>query len=211
MRTPIFLYGAGGHARSVWEVIERQGLYEVVVVLDDAARGDFRGVPVLPGRQSLQAGDLGDSQGGFVAIGDNDVRRELSQLADAAELQLVTLVDPAATVARDVAVGDGSVVMPGVVVNVGSTIGRNAILNTSCSVDHDCTVDDYAHLSPGVHVSGECEIGSGAHLGIGVSVMQRIRIGENAVIGAGAAVLQDVGAGATAVGVPARSSSADNA
>ena len=185
-------------------MIERQGRYEVVVVLDDDPRGEFRGVPVLPGRQTLQAGLLGDSQGGFVAIGDNNVRRELAELADAAELPLVTLVDPAATVARDVIVGDGSVVMPGVVVNVGTTIGRNAILNTSCSVDHDCTVDDYAHLSPGVHVSGECEIGCGAHLGIGVSVMQRIRIGANAVVGAGAAVLHDVGAGATAVGVPAR-------
>jgi sugar O-acyltransferase (sialic acid O-acetyltransferase NeuD family) len=202
---PIFLFGVGGHARSVYEVVARQGTYEVTAVLDDdPGVRDFRGVEVLGGRQQFASLAETGPHLGVIAIGSNLVRRELTALARQSGLSLVAVVDPAAVVARDIDLGAGTVVMPGVVVNVGTTIGRNVILNTACTVDHDCRIADYAHLSPGVHVSGECEIGECAHVGIGASVLQRVRIGDGATVGAGAAVTKDVRAGAVAVGVPAR-------
>jgi sugar O-acyltransferase (sialic acid O-acetyltransferase NeuD family) len=202
---PIFLFGVGGHARSVYEVAARQGEYEVVAVLDDdpVAR-EFRGIEVVGGRERLASLAEGGPGRGVIAIGANSVRRELAALVEDAGLSLVAVVDPAAVVARDVEVGDGTVVMPGVVVNVGTTVGRNVILNTACTVDHDCRIGDFAHLSPGVHVSGECEIGDGAHVGIGASVLQRVQIGDGATVGAGAAVTKAVPPGAVVVGVPAR-------
>ena len=204
MAEPIFLCGAGGHARSVYEVIARQGLYEVVAVLDDGATGDFRGVPIRGGRDSLESLASAGPTRGVVAIGNNAVRRELTGLAASAGLSFVAIVDPVAVVARGIDVGEGTVVMPGVVVNVGTTVGNHVILNTACTVDHDCTIADYAHLSPGVHVSGECVVGACAHLGIGSTVNQQVTIGEGAVVGAGAAVTKDVSGGAVVVGVPAR-------
>lgn len=205
MAAPIFLFGAGGHARSVYEVVAREGTYEVVAVLDDdTAARDLHGLEPLGGRDRFAALAQEGPRQGFIAVGANAVRRELTSLAQAAGLSLVALVDPAAVVARDVEVGSGTVVMPGAVVNVGTTVGSNAILNTGCTVDHDCRIADYAHLSPGVHISGECEVGECAHVGIGASVVQRVRIGEGATVGAGAAVTKDVRAGAVVVGVPAR-------
>jgi acetyltransferase EpsM len=202
----LFLFGAGGHARSVYEVVARQESYEIVTVLDDAPERvpEFRGLEVLAGRRTLPELAETGPRNGFIAIGDNGVRRTLTHLVEEAGLSLVALVDPGAIVARGVEIGAGTVVMPGVVINVGATVGRNVILNTACTIDHDCRIGDYAHISPGVHISGECEVGSGVHIGIGASVLQRVQIGEAAKIGAGAAVTRDVRPGAVAVGVPAR-------
>jgi sugar O-acyltransferase (sialic acid O-acetyltransferase NeuD family) len=205
-RTPIFLFGCGGHGRSVFEVIERQGRYRVAAALDDgiAAGGSFREAEVVGGREALAELPQHDVREGFVAIGDNSERERITELALGSGLELVTLIDPGAVIARGVDVGRGTVVMPGVVVNSGARISDHVILNTSCTVDHDCRVGALAHLAPGVHVSGECELGAGSHLGIGSCVRQRVHIGAAARVGAGAAVVDDLPDGSVAVGVPAR-------
>lgn len=206
MRTPIFLFGAGGHGRVVFDVIERQGQYQVVAVLDDAAGSEqmFFGIPVSEGRDRLaQLARLGPERG-IVAIGDNHSRAHMARLVVDAGLGFVTAVDPSAQIGRDVVLGPGTVVMPGVVVNTGTWIGEQVILNTSCSVDHDCRVGAFVHVSPGAHIGGHCTIGEGSHIGIGASVIQGIRIGARVTIGAGAVAVDDIPDGVVAVGVPAR-------
>jgi acetyltransferase EpsM len=204
-RTPVVLFGAGGHGRVVFDVVERQARYEVVAVLDDALQGDaaFFGIPVTRGAavgEFVRAGP----RLGIVAIGDNRQRASAARRLAAAGLDFATVVDPSAQIGRDVTMGPGTVVMPGVVVNVGVRVGAHVILNTSCSVDHDCRIESFAHVSPGAHVGGRCTIGEEAHVGIGASVRQRIRIGSRVTIGAGAAVVADIPDDVVAAGVPAR-------
>jgi sugar O-acyltransferase (sialic acid O-acetyltransferase NeuD family) len=182
-------------------------MFRIAAVLDDAAGdpgGEFKGIEVLGGRDALgEVGSRGIARG-FVAIGDNGDREQVTRAVLAAGLQTVTLVHPGAHLAESATVGTGTVVMPSVVVAADAQIGDHVILNTGCSVDHDCRVGPFAHLSPGVHVSGECEIGPRAHIGIGASVVNRVRIGQAARIGAGAAVIGDVEAETLVAGVPAR-------
>jgi sugar O-acyltransferase (sialic acid O-acetyltransferase NeuD family) len=204
-RTPVFLFGAGGHGRVVFDVIQRQGRYEVVAVLDDASQGDavFFEIPVMPGTGFPEL-VRGGPRLGVVAIGNNRERASVVRRLAGAGLEFATVVDPSVQIGRDVTIGPGTVVMPGVVVNVGVRIGAHVILNTSCSVDHDCRIESLSHLSPGVHLGGQCTIGEEVHVGIGASVMQGIRIGNRVTIGAGAAVVADVPDGVVAAGVPAR-------
>jgi acetyltransferase EpsM len=205
MRTPVFLFGAGGHGRVVFDVIERQARYEVVAVLDDAPQEDavFFEIPVTPGTELPELARSGPRLG-VVAIGDNRQRADVVRRLAAAGLQFATVVDPSVRIGRGVTMGPGTVAMPGVVVNVGARIGEHVILNTSCSVDHDCRIESLSHLSPGVHLGGQCTIGEEAHIGIGASVKQGVRIGHRVTIGAGAAVLDDVPDDVVAAGVPAR-------
>ena len=94
--------------------------------------------------------------------------------------------------------------MAGVVVNPGARIGSNVVLNTACSVDHDCVVADHAQLCPGVHLGGNVTVGELAMVGTGVSVIPGVRIGSGCTIGAGAVVTRDIPDNSLAVGVPAR-------
>jgi acetyltransferase-like isoleucine patch superfamily enzyme len=94
--------------------------------------------------------------------------------------------------------------MGGVVVNTGSVIGENVILNTSCSVDHHNRVAAHSHLGPGVHTCGNVSIGEAALLGVSVSVLPGRSVGSWATVGAGGVVTRDVPEHATVAGVPAR-------
>lgn len=202
---PIFVYGAGGHARSVAEVIRREGRYRIASVLDDERAGQVAGVgEVVGGREQLRGLAAAGIRAGFVAIGKNDDREAITQLVTESGLALVSPIDPAAVVAEGVTIGPGTVLMPFSLVGAGSSVGRGVILNTSATVDHDCEVGEFAHLSVGVHLGGACVVGPRSLVGIGAVLANGVRLGSRVTIGASAAVVGDVGNDVVAGGVPAR-------
>ena len=69
-------------------------------------------------------------------------------------------------------IGRGTVVFAGAVVQPGTDIGQHAILNTGCSVDHDCEIGDFVHVAPGSRVAGTAKIEEGALLGLACGVIQ---------------------------------------
>ena len=83
------------------------------------------------------------------------------------------------------------------------TIGNGVIINTSASIDHDCTVGDFTHISPGVHVAGGVKIGQYSWLGIGCSIVEYIELATNTKVGAGAVVHKSTVSNQLYVGVPA--------
>ncbi|MEW6530653.1 MAG: acetyltransferase [Thermodesulfobacteriota bacterium] len=204
----IFLFGAGGHAKVVISVIEEEGLYEPALLADDDPRLNSRrvhGYPVVSGREELLR--AARSQGitkGIVAIGDNRHRPLVARWLREQGFQLVRAVHPTAYVARRVAIGDGSVIMAGVVINPDTSIGACAIINTSATVDHDCTVADGVHIAPGCRICGGVTIGQGAFIGAGATVVPGRAIGRNAVVGAGSVVIKDIGDDVRAAGNPCR-------
>ena len=202
---PLLVIGAGGHARVVVDVAEKQGRYRVVGFLDDRpslAGTSFMGYPVLGGRDVLRREDLPSHA--FVAIGAPRAREAWQQHLEERGFQIATLLHPSSQVGREVVLGGGCVLMAGAIVNSGSRVGRGVIVNTAASIDHDCEVGEFAHIAPGARLAGGVQVGSRAHVGIGSCVLQNVVIGDDAVVGGGAAVVRSVPAGITVVGVPAR-------
>jgi sugar O-acyltransferase (sialic acid O-acetyltransferase NeuD family) len=200
----VAIAGAGGHAKVVGDALLAAGDCELVGFLDDDPRRhgtSLLGCPVL--------GPVADwarfaVDGVVVAVGDNRRRQALYQGLRAAGAALVTVRHPRCVLGRGTDCGPGTVVFANVVVNPDSSIGENVVLNTACSVDHDCRVGAHAHLAPGVRLAGGVQIGDGAFLGIGAVALPGIRVGAWATVGAGAVVIGDVPPGATVAGVPAR-------
>jgi len=204
-RQRILVYGAGGHAKVVIDILERTEQYEITGIVDDdpARKGThFCDYPILGGLDFLLG--HGPEEQVILAIGDNDARERLANRLESQGFEFATAVHPATSLARDSVLGSGTVVMANVAVNPGTTVGRHAILNTGATIDHDCAIGDFAHISPGAHLGGNVTVGSLAHVGIGASVIPGITIGAGSVIGAGAAVVTDIPPGMVAVGVPAR-------
>ena len=104
----------------------------------------------------------------------------------------------------DVHLDEGSFVAAGVVVSVGSRIGKCVILNTSSSIDHECVLGDGVHIGPGCHVGGAARVGRASWIGIGAILSDRVDVGEDSIVGAGSVVIDSVPPGAVAYGVPAR-------
>ncbi len=198
------ILGASGHGKVVADIAECCG-WKHVDFFDDAWP-DFsvNGSWQVVGNSEVLLEQLSGYDGVIVGIGNNEVRHQKLQLLAAMDVNLVSLIHPAAVISRYASVGAGSVIMAGVAVNVDVTMGCGVILNTGCSIDHDCVLGDSVHVSPGARLAGNVCIGDKSWVGIGAVVRQSVVIGENVMVGAGAAVVSDLPDGVTALGVPAK-------
>lgn len=186
---------------------EAQG-FVVIGFLDAAAAllgTTANGIPVI-GRSfsDLPPSLSSNSVAVFVAIGANKIRVGLFEQARGLGFSLPVLRHPSAVVSRWTQIGDGSVLMPGVIVNANTHIGRYCILNTACSLDHDNNVEEGVQICPGVTSAGAVAFGARSFVGTGASIKPGVSIGADAVVGAGAVVVRDVPPGARVIGNPAR-------
>lgn len=205
-REAIFVFGASGHAKVVLDVLEREGRYAVVFLVDDdpALKGQqFFGYPVIGGKDELLA-QPAPPRRGIVAIGSNRARRAVADWLAEHDFGLVSTVHPSAQLGRETSIGAGTVIMAGAVVNSAAVIGRNVIVNTRASIDHDCRVGDHVHLAPGTTLCGTVTIGEGSFVCAGATVIPNLTVGNGVTIGAGAIVIRDVADDMTVAGVPAR-------
>ena len=198
MKNKIAIIGAGGHGCVCGEIAELNG-YSKVVFLDDSPNDNMN----IVGRVSDFERYISDYDL-FVAIGNNSLRKRFSDEITGSNGSLATLIHPNSTVSKKAVIGAGSVVMAGAVINPRVEIGNGVIINTCSSVDHDCTVVDYAHIGVGAHLAGTVHIGAQTFIGAGSSVINNINICNNSVIGAGACVISDIAEPGTYIGVPAR-------
>jgi acetyltransferase EpsM len=112
-------------------------------------------------------------------------------------------------VARGTALGAGTVVLAGAVINTGSRVGRFAIVHANAVVDHDGRLEDGVQICPGAALAGRTTCERLAFVGTGATVTPGRTIGARSVVGAGAVVLEDVPPDVTVVGNPARIVPAD--
>ena len=203
----IVVYGAGGHAKVVLDVLEKAGACAIAGLLDDSVglAGEMRsGYRVLGGSALFQGLIDEGVKGIIVALGDNLRRRAVFDAARASGFELVSAIHPSSLLGSRVRIGAGCVLVAGVVVNVDAEIGDNVIVNTSASVDHDCRIGAHVHLSPGVRLAGRVTVGAFTHIGIGAVVLPNLSIGKHCIVGAGSVVREDVPDGMVVVGNPAR-------
>ncbi len=199
----LIVFGAGGHAKVVIDIVEKQGSYRIIGILDDDERLWQKlvfGYQVLGGRDHRVSSDCEI----IVALGSNQARLEVAREYRSRGVPLASAVHPSVQLGRGAVLGSGTVMMALSAVNSDSLIGDDVIINTAATVDHDCTVGDGVHIAPGAHLCGGVVVEKGALIGAGSTVLPNMKIGQYAVVGGGACVASHVPAKATVVGVPAR-------
>lgn len=208
MRYKTIIWGASGHASVVADILRLNNEYEVVGFLDDVNQNRkntlFCGLPIFGGQDQLEI--LRDNGVEYIILGfgNCEARLNKAKLITDKGYKLAKAIHPSAILADDVSIGEGTVIVAGAVINPGSQIGRNVIINTCASVDHDCIIEDGAHICPGVHLAGRVTVGRGSWIGIGSTIVERVRIGSAVYIGAGAVVLEDIENDTVAFGIPAK-------
>ena len=207
-RYRVLIVGAGGHGRVVADSMQSMRSSEIelqpIGYLDDdeSLLGSTPlGLPVLGVIDDVAKVE---HDAVVVAIGNNDLRRRL--FADLVERgdHLVSVIHNSATISSEVAMGIGAMVCAGVVVNIGSRIGDNVILNTGCIIEHDCNVGNHAHIAPGVTLGGDVTIGRGTLVGLGATILRGVTVGDDCIIGAGAVVTKNISNTSVVAGIPAR-------
>lgn len=205
---PVIMIGAGGHARVLLDLLACLGR-EILFITDRDEKWHGQSIGAIEVRGSdeliLQyATDQVRLVNGVGSASPPLARREVYWRFRSRGYEFDTLLHPTAIIAERTRIEAGVQIMAGAIVQTGSHIGVNSLINTRASIDHDCRIGPHVHIAPGVTLSGDVRVGEATHIGTGATVIQGVSIGAEAMIGAAAAVIRDVPDRARVVGVPAR-------
>jgi sugar O-acyltransferase (sialic acid O-acetyltransferase NeuD family) len=205
----IILVGSSGHAKVVIDIVEQQGQYKIVGLLDAFRKigEETLGYSILGAESDLpKLIESHNLKGALIAIGDNFIRAKVAEKIAiiAPNLPFVSAIHPNASIGRGTTIGAGSVVMAGCAVNPCCSVGNFVILNTNASLDHDSCMENYSSLAPRASTGGSCRIGAYSAISIGATIRHGIAIGEHTVVGAGSVVLKNLEANCIAYGIPAK-------
>lgn len=205
----VVIIGASGHGSVVLDCIEKEGKYNVVGFIDSFKKKgtEHDGYKVLGNEFDLPLlSEEYNLFGGIIAIGDNWTRSllvdRISKILP--EFSYFSAIHPNAVLGKNVQVGSGTVIMPGVVVNAKSMIGNHCILNTSSSLDHDGFMNSFSSLAPNVCAGGNVTLGKCSAVCLGANVIENVVIGSHTIIGAGSVVLENIQDYVLVYGSPAK-------
>lgn len=206
----VILWGGTGQAKVVRPIIEYYGS-KVVAVFDDTPNlpPPFADVPIYLGREGfgrwIQTRNRAEL-GFCIAIGNphGRVRIKLHDWLVSEGLRPISVAHPTAHIAANATIGPGAQILAGAIVAEEACLGRQVIINTKASVDHECRLEDGTEVAPGATLCGLVTLQVNAWIGAGATVLPRRTIGADAIVGGGALVNRDVPPGTTVVGVPAR-------
>jgi len=204
----ILLFGSSGHARVIADIIEQEGLFKIIGLIDmnQPSGAKCFGLEVLGSDNDLpRLIEKHDVEGGIIAVGDNWLRHLIAQkiFKLIPDFNFVKAIHPSAQIANQVNLKRGTVVMAGAVINSGSEIGEFCIVNTQSSIDHDNVFGDYSSIMPNAATGGNVRVGEFSALGMGANILHKVQIGAHSVIGAGSLVLKDVKENSVVYGSPA--------
>lgn len=169
MVTSVVLLGAGGHARVVHDVVTLNGL-SVVAIADKKNNNlelSWAQVPIVSDQELLEqfSPDSIVLVNGIGSIGSLELRKKIYLQFKKQHYHFTQTIHPRSIVSRDTVLGEGVQVMAGAIIQAGSRVLENTIINTKASIDHDCTIGPHVHIAPGVTLSGGVRIDEGSHIG----------------------------------------------
>lgn len=202
MRDKIVIIGASGHGRVIADIAKLNGYKEIIFLDDDTSKiknGIYDVVGICKDFKTYK-----EDYDFIIAIGHNKIRERISNELNKLGINQITLIHPTAVIDKTVVIEEGTTIMANVVLNADVKIGKGCIINTAATVDHDCKINDFVHISPGVKIAGAVDVGKRTWIGIGCSIINNLIICDDCIIGAGSTVIYDIKCSGTYVGSPVR-------
>ncbi|MDB5234253.1 MAG: hypothetical protein JWR44_1246 [Hymenobacter sp.] len=207
---PLVIFGAGGLGREVLvllrQINEAHPTWNLRGFYDDQAPAapTVGGLPYLGTAADLNS--TAEPLAVAVAVGSPAGRAAVVARLTSPQLSFPTLVHPGVALQpyQNIAVGAGTIIQKDVNLMTDLRIGRFVLLNVGTILGHDAVVDDFCSLMGHVDLSGYVHVETGCYLGTKATIIQGLRMGAHSTLGAGAVAVRDVPAGVTAAGVPAK-------
>jgi len=194
----LLIFGAGGHAKSIMDMVKLLDKYVIAGILDDDQQltgKEVLGIPVLGTRALfpvlLEKG-VSQAANGVGGIVDINVRINIFESLENAGFSFPSLIHPQAAVEKSAEIEEGVQVFANAYVGSEAHLHPRCMVNTNAVVSHDCVIGMYSHIAPGALLAGEVQVGARSLVGMGVTTAIGVKIGNNVRIGNGAIILADV-------------------
>jgi sugar O-acyltransferase (sialic acid O-acetyltransferase NeuD family) len=196
MSKPIVLLGYGGHGKVLLDSLLILGV-EMMAVVDPALRQDQQpdGIPLWANDEAIMALAPEDILlvNGIGSVRSCAARDAIFQRFRERGFGFASVIHPSAIISPRTILGAGCQVMAGAVVQAGTRLDDNCIINTRASVDHDCIIGRSVHVAPGAVLCGSVTVGEQSHIGSGAIVIQGITINPGSLVPAGSVVTHSPG------------------
>lgn len=193
----LIIYGGGGHAKSLIDLIRLDGQYRIHGILDDGIPAGTRilDIPVLGGGDLLPAlrrQGLSKAVNAVGGIGSITPRLAVYEKLAAAGFECATVVHPRAFIEPSAHISAGCQVFYNAYIGSEVKVGFGSIINTAAIISHDCQLGEYVNVSPGAILAGAVKVGERALIGMGATINLGVTIGAGARVGNSAVVKADV-------------------
>ena len=194
----LLIYGAGGHAKSVMEMVLQNKTHAIAGIVDDDPHltgKQVLGIPVLGTRavlSALQAQGVRQAANGVGGILDINVRVKVFEALEQAGFSFPAILHPRATLEPSAIVEPGVQVFANAYVGSQARLKSRCMVNTNAVVSHDCVIGAYTHIAPGALLAGHVHVGDRSLVGMGVTTAIGVQIGAGVRIGNAAIILADV-------------------
>ncbi len=197
MKERILLYGGGGHAKTLIDLIRALGTFELAGIVDDRlSRADsVMGVPVIGTSADLarlRAEGIGAAVNAVGGIGNPDVRWQVFERLIEAGFDQPALVHPRAFVEPSVSLDHAVQVLAGAYISSDSSVGFGTLLNAGAILSHDNHLGRCVNFSPGAACGGCVTVGDFTQVGMCATINAGVTVGRRVRIGNGATVKDDV-------------------
>jgi sugar O-acyltransferase (sialic acid O-acetyltransferase NeuD family) len=207
---PLAIFGAGGLGREVLVLVhqinEQRPTWRLTGFYDDVrpAPDTLHGLPYLGTTNDLNA--TPSPLHVAVAVGNSQSRAAVVRQLTAPALSFATLIHPGVACApyQHLQIGAGCIISQGCILTTDIVLGQHVLLNLGCTVGHDALLEDFCSLMPHANIGGAAHLETGVYLGTNATVINQVRVGAHTIVGAGAVAVRDLPAHCTAVGVPAQ-------
>lgn len=202
----LILLGAGGHCKSMIEILETmQDEYCITGILDAEASTDLCGYPILGNDDLIE--NLTKKNQFLITVGSiksTKIREKIADKVIKFNGTFATVVSKKSIVSKRSVIGEGTVILHNATVNADVVIGEQCIINTAANIEHDCKIGDFVHVSTGAMINGACQIGNRCFVGSNSTIAQGVTVCEDVIIGIGSVVIKDIIEPGTYVGNPCR-------
>lgn len=190
---PLILVGAGGHARSIIDIVESNNDWEIygLVGIHREIGKNILGYEVIGTDEDLHS-IYSKCNNAIIAlgkIGKCDKREIVGLELEKIGFNFPTIKSNSSYLSKHSSIGYGTSIGHGVIINAGSKIGSHCILNSKSLIEHDCIIHDHCHISTGVIINGGCEVGGNSFIGSGSIIREGVKIPPNTIISSGKRVM----------------------
>ena len=194
IKSNILLIGGGGHCKSVIDVIEQEGRFQIAGIIDNSLDIGYKILDYeVIGKDEDLAKLREEYDYALVTVGQiksPKIRIKLYNLLKSLDFKLPVVVSSRAYVSRFAAIDEGTIIMHDVLVNADAKIGANCIINTKALIEHDATIEKHCHISTGAIVNGGTVVKKGTFFGSNAMAKEYIEVEANSVIGGGVSLLK---------------------
>lgn len=197
MQQKIILYGGGGHAKTLIDLIRGDDRFDLIGIVDDVqpVGATVLGIPVIGIGDDLvriRATGVSLAVNAIGGIGNPDIRWRIFQRIEAAGFAQPSLVHPRAFVEETVRIDDAVQVLAGTYISSDSSVAYGTVLNAGVILSHDNHLGRCVNLSPGATLGGNVSIGDFTQVGMRATINAGVTVGSHVRIGNGATVKSDV-------------------